>query len=82
VIWVNGSTQITPGSTNAIQIFPAAEVTFTTQVGETYQIQAISILNGNWVNIGSPITGTGETVSYLTSTRHDKLQFYRVIKTP
>lgn len=70
------------GGTNSIQIFTAAEVAFNTQVGVSYQIQAISSLSGTWQNVGNPIAGTGSSISYLTPTRHNAQQFYRVLHTP
>lgn len=82
VVWANGSVPIGPGSTNAIQIFTAAEVAFTTEAGKTYQLQSISSLGAGWQNVGAPIVGNGESMSYLTPTRNDTMQFYRVVSTP
>ena len=62
----------------SIRIYTAAEVAFPTVVGETYQIQVTSDLSGGWQNIGKPITGTGNVYSYLTSTRNNVQQFFRV----
>ena len=50
--------------------------------GTTYQIQAISSLGGGWSNVGGAIVGDGNTMSYLTPTRNDSMQFYRVVNTP
>jgi hypothetical protein len=82
VVWANGSAAITPGSTNAIQIFTAAEVVFTTEVGTTYQLQSISSLGSGWQNVGEPIAGNGLSMSFLTPTRNDPYQFYRVVHSP
>lgn len=79
VIWANGGST---GSTNAVQIYTAAEVAFDTQVGTTYQIQAISNLTGTWTNVGGPIAGNGKSFSYVTPTRSNAQQFYRVTHTP
>jgi hypothetical protein len=79
VVWANGSTQVSAGNTNSIAIYTAAEVAFTTQVGQTYQLQSISSLGGGWQDIGSPIAGTGSSMSFLTPTRNDPQQFYRVL---
>jgi hypothetical protein len=81
VVWANAAADAN-GSTNTIQIYTAAEVTFNTQVGETYQLQSISSLNGSWQNVGDPVQGTGESYSFMTSTRTDMQQFYRVVHTP
>jgi hypothetical protein len=79
VVWADGSTLNNPhGATNTVQIFTAAEVTFNTQLGRTYQIQAASALSSGWQNLGSPIPGTGQAISYVTPTRKNVQQFYRV----
>jgi hypothetical protein len=79
VVWANGSTEVSAGNTNSIAIYTAAEVAFTTEVGKTYQLQGISSLGAGWQNIGSPITGTGSSMSFLTPTRNDPHQFFRVV---
>jgi Doubled CXXCH motif (Paired_CXXCH_1) len=79
VVWADGNSLVNPfGSTNTIQIYTAAEVAFDTLVGRTYQIQAASSLSSGWQNVGYPIQGTGHAVSYVTPTRQDVKQFYRV----
>jgi hypothetical protein len=77
VVWANGKT--IGGGTNTIHIYTAAEVSFDTQQGKTYQIQAISNLGGGWQNVGAPIPGTGTAVSYVTPTRQNAQQYYRVV---
>jgi len=69
------------GDTNVVHIYTAAEVVFDTQPGLYYQIQSIGSLSGGWQNIGNPILGTGGSLSYLTSTRNNVQQFYRVVTT-
>jgi len=79
VVWADGSSLNNPyGATNTIQIYTAAEVAFNTEVGKTYQIQAASSISSGWQNIGAPIVGTGNAASYVTPTRNDVKQFYRV----
>jgi hypothetical protein len=81
VVWVNGKNLV--NSTNgSIAIYTAAEVVFDTTIGTTYQIQGIGGLNGTWQNIGGPIPGTGTALSYLTPTRTNTMQFFRVSHTP
>jgi len=80
VVWANGST--IGGGTNTIHIYTAAEVAFDTETSKSYQIQAASAVSGGWQNIGSPIPGTGNAVSYVTPTRKNVQQFYRVVSTP
>jgi len=81
VVWANGSTL---GDTpeDGIAIYTAAEVVFDSVVGTSYQIEAISNLGGGWLKIGSPIAGTGATISYVTPMRTSAQQFYRVSHTP
>jgi hypothetical protein len=79
VVWADGNGLVNPiGPTNTVQIFTAAEVAFNTEVGKTYQIQAASSISSGWQNIGAPIVGTGTAASYVTPTRNDVKQFYRV----
>jgi len=80
VVWANGSS--IGGSTDTIRIYTAAEISFDTEVGKTYQIQAVSSLGGGWQNIGAPIPGTGQSISYVTPIRTNAQQYYRVAHTP
>jgi hypothetical protein len=73
------------GGTNAanlIQIYTAAEITFDTQVGTSYQIQGLDSLSHLWQNVGAPIPGTGKPISYLTPTRSGVPQFFQVLRSP
>jgi hypothetical protein len=80
VVWANGSPS---GVTNSIRIYTAAEVVFNTVAGTTYQLQSISSLGGGWQNVGNPITATTTgSMSFLTPTRNNKMQFYRVAHSP
>jgi hypothetical protein len=80
VVWANTGTS--GGTNNSIRIYTAAEIVFDTEVGKTYQIQAVSNLGAGWQNVGTPIPGTGTSMSYVTSTRSGAQQFYRVMHTP
>jgi nitrate reductase cytochrome c-type subunit len=82
VVWLDGNNLINSGATNTIHIYTAAEISFNTVQGNTYQIQGISSLSGGWQNIGNPILGTGDPVSYLTPTRNNPQMFFRVITNP
>ncbi|MGB7769171.1 MAG: multiheme c-type cytochrome [Verrucomicrobiia bacterium] len=73
---------ISPGLTNTIEIYTAAEVAFNTQTNETYTIQAASSLSSGWQNISTNIVGTGAPYSYLTPTRNNVQMFFRVLHTP
>ena len=82
VVYANGPYILNPpdpSNTNAIKIFTAAEVAFATEVGKTYQLQAASSITGGWQPVGSPITGTGETMSFVTPTRAKVQQYFRVL---
>jgi hypothetical protein len=79
VVWADGNSLANPiGASNTLQIYTAAEVAFNTVQGKTYQVQAASSLSTGWQNIGAPIVGTGNAVSYVTPTRQNVKQFYRV----
>ena len=79
VVWANGNSLANPyGLTNTIQIYTAAEVAFDTDSNKTYQIQAASSVSSGWQNLGYPIPGTGSAVSYVTPTRKNVQQFFRV----
>jgi hypothetical protein len=80
VVWANATAL--GGSTDTIQIFTAAEVVFDTEIGKSYQIQSVSSLSAGWQNVGDPIAGTGQSISYVTPTRSNAQQFYRVSHTP
>jgi hypothetical protein len=82
VVWVDDSSLLNSGTTNSIHIYRAAEISFNTQIGSSYQIQGIAQLSGGWSNIGSPIAGTGSAISYLTSTRNNPNMFFRVVTNP
>jgi hypothetical protein len=80
--FVFGPSLVNPAGTNAVAIYTAAELTFNTQVGTTYQIQSISALGQDWQNVGGSIAGTGGEIRYLSQTRDPAQQFFRVVHTP
>ena len=82
VVWANVGPVGNPGATNTIQIYTAAEVVFNTEVGKTYQLQAISSLGQGWKDVGAPAPGTGGALSLVTPTRSNLQQYYRVVTTP
>ncbi len=82
VVYANGNTLGASSPTNTVQIYTAAEVAFDTVVGTTYQIQACSSLSGGWKNVGLPLAGTGKSMSYVTPTRQNVQQYFRVSHTP
>ena len=67
---------------NTIRIYTAAEVNFDTVAGKTYYIDAMSVLGSGWTRIASiNATNTG-SMSYLTPTRKNIQQYYRVSHSP
>ncbi len=70
--------------TIAASIAPAVQVSWSTVVGVSYQLQSsTNISSTNWVNVGSPITAldnSGTNVFQLTAGTNAK--FFRVIGTP
>jgi hypothetical protein len=82
VVWADGNKLGASVGTNTVQIYTAAEVAFNTQVGTTYQVLATTSLAGGWQPVGTPIAGTGAAVSYVTPTRQNVQQYYRVAHTP
>ena len=78
VVWADGNSLASPSGTNTVQIYTAAEVAFNTVVGRTYQVQEVTSLSSGWQNLGTPIPGTGAAISYVTPTRKNVQQFFRV----
>lgn len=61
-----------------VKTYDAVEVEFPTLVGENYQVQTLTSSN-TWQNFGPKINGSGETISFLFSTRESSTTFWRVI---
>jgi cytochrome c553 len=84
VVWADGKGVGNPAGTNTVQIYTAAEVVFDTQPGTSYYIQEVTSLSGGWqtLNPNTPILGTGNSVSYVTPTRNNVQQYFRVYHNP
>jgi nitrate reductase cytochrome c-type subunit len=82
VVWANGTQLGNPAGTNSVQIYTAAEVAFDTVVGTNYYVQEVTSLSGGWQTVAGPIAGTGSTVSYVTPTRQNVQQYFRVYHNP
>ncbi len=64
-----------------VQILPAGELEFPSEVGKTYAIQTLSELNAVWTNVMTNMAGTGGPLTHLISTRDGAGQaFYRVVQ--
>ncbi len=58
-------------------------LTWSTEVGGTYQLQYTSDLSSsNWTNLGSAATATGATLSATDSVTNGPPRFYRVVLAP
>ncbi len=83
VVFANGKNlvnpPINPGETNTIAIFTAAEIVFNSEVGKSYQIQAITAVTAAWEDVGAPIPGTGAPISFVAPTRNKVQMYYRVV---
>jgi len=82
VVYANGNS-LGGGSTNTIQIYTAAQISFDTVAGTTYQIQEVSALSDGWQNVGPAILATNTaSMSYLTPTVGNLQQYFRVMHNP
>ena len=83
VVYANGNALGGNTPTNTLEISTAADITFDTVAGMTYQIQeASSLSDGVWTDVGSPIVATNTaSVSYLTPTVGNLQQYFRVVST-
>jgi hypothetical protein len=63
-----------------VKIYTAAEIEFASELGKTYQIQAVSEVRGQWEVLEDNIEGTGGMISRVASTRTETPQFYRVVE--
>jgi len=58
-------------------------LTWSTEAGGTYQLQYNSDLSStNWINLGSPFTATGPTLSTTDSLTNALQRFYRLVLSP
>lgn len=82
VVYANGNSLGGNSATNSIAIYTAANITWNTVAGTTYQIQEVSSLSDGWQNVGTPIVATNNaSMSYLTPTAGNVQQFFRVVET-
>ncbi len=58
-------------------------LTWSTEAGGIYQLQASASLNTpNWTNLGSPVTATNGTLTFTDSVTNAPQRFYRVSLAP
>jgi Doubled CXXCH motif (Paired_CXXCH_1) len=83
VVYANGNALGGNSTSNSLEISTAADITWNTVAGTTYQIQEVSSLSDGWQDVGTPIVATNTTsMSYLTPTAGTLQQFFRVVETP
>jgi uncharacterized repeat protein (TIGR03803 family) len=58
-------------------------LTWSSEVGSKYQLQYNPDLSpGNWINLGSPVTATGATLSATDPLANNPRRFYRIVLLP
>jgi hypothetical protein len=58
-------------------------LTWSTEKGGTYQLQSTSDLSStNWINLSSPVTATGVTLSTTDIVTNGPQHFYRLALSP
>jgi hypothetical protein len=85
VVYANGSVLGGNTPTNTLVISTAADITWDTVAGMTYQVQEVASLSDGWRDVGSPIAVTvtnAGSMSYLTPTAGNLQQYFRVVSTP
>jgi hypothetical protein len=83
VVYANGNSLGGNTPTNTLAISTAADITWDTVAGMSYQIQEVTSLSDGWQNIGSPIPATNNSsMSYLTPTAGNVQQYFRVVSSP
>lgn len=82
IVYANGNSLGGNSTTNSLEISTAADITWNTVAGTTYQIQVVTSLSDGWQNVGNPIVATNTaSMSYLTPTAGNVQQFFRVMQT-
>ncbi len=82
VVFANGNALGGNSTSNSIEISTAADITWNTVAGTSYQVQVVSSLSGGWENVGSPLVATNTaSMSYLTPTAGNVQQYFRVVET-
>ncbi len=71
---------VTAASAAEIMIHPSVEVRIPTSPGSSYQLQASADLS-EWIDVGFPFVGDGETIAEHFSTIGTSSKFYRVEET-
>lgn len=75
----------------ALQVYPAnafsnagvINITVGATPGFTYRAQYKNgLLDSGWINLGTPVTATGTTVSFSDSVGAQPQRYYRVVRTP
>jgi len=65
-----------------VLLFPAVELGWATESGESYQVQwATQLQTNDWNDLGAPVAGDGALHYMFDSTRGQPQRFYRVVTT-
>jgi hypothetical protein len=71
---------IAPVFLSVAQTAGAVTFTWTSVVGQNYQVQyTVSLIQPIWNNLGGVITATNATTTAIDSTSQDSQRFYRVV---
>lgn len=66
-----------------VEVYPALELAFPTEIGARYQLQFVTdLVGGSWVNLGNPVIGLADSTSFFDSTRQAQKRFYRILQVP
>jgi hypothetical protein len=71
----------TPAFQNTVMSKGTVNLTWSATTGLSYQLQYTTNLNGNWINLGGPITTNG-TATATDITPPDSQRFYRLLLLP
>ena len=81
VVWANGKCHWRRAPTPSTST-PPPKCRSTRKWARPTRSRRASSVSGGWQNIGNADHGTGTAVSYVTPTRQNVQQFYRVMATP
>ncbi|MDB6125495.1 MAG: hypothetical protein JWQ71_4488 [Pedosphaera sp.] len=64
-------------------IAPAVQISWNSQANTAYQVQSTTNINsGTWIDVGTPVQGTGGTVFTFDATAGQAAKFYRIVALP
>jgi hypothetical protein len=79
VNWYDDVAVFVPTNGAWLQIYPAVELLFQTELYKSYQLEYANALDAtNWYSLGEPFVGTGSAQSLFQPTRDTPCRFYRL----